>query len=610
MSEEQTSFLDVGGVQVPAAALESLIKSRIGEQNAASMAKFFSDFTLYSQISNTGGREKPRGTMSFPLLRVAHNKSFIDQMFVRIRKDQMKRVWQKALEGKNSKAVGFKVVHERDDDPEYKVSKSDKERCAEMTALLLDPSPEKYVGTYPDGVRPHQGLKDLVSKLVEAELVIDRKVLRLYPRGDGRGVAAFHWLPGDTIQPVNEALKNWAAKQGLTMRKKPLFEVAVAASYKLGLNLVEAAYVQVVDGLPVAAFKPDELTVHISNPSDQLNTFGYGTSRLEMSIDLTTVFLYQWAYNRELFNTNYPDRILKVAGEYDKVGLEAFKQQLRQESGAGKNHRIPVISTGSNTKDSIDSLQIESVALRETPKDMLFDQLFRFLIILKAAAYQIHPSAINFNSDNGSGQSMFAGAGKEIEIEESKDNGLESMLGDWTEWFTNAIVKPRYEDLKVVIAGLNDEDEKQAVDLRTSRATKWMTRNEARSEEGLPVIGDMEDPGNPYNYPADAPISSYLTTFSMINGQGGDGGDGGGPDDQQGAGQGDGGGGDQQGGDQQPPESYQDPQADEQGFENQHPDGRVMNDDELAAKQGYAQGGAMQKSHSHTVHQLRLLVDD
>ena len=87
------------------------------------------------------------------------------------------------------------------------------------------------------------------------------------------------------------------------------------------------------------------------------------------------------------------------------------------------------------------------------------------------------------------------------------------------EWLTDAVIKPRYDDLKLIIIGLNPEDEKQAVDIRTSRTSKWITRNEARVEEGREAMGDPEDPQNPWNLPADAPVANQMMQFSQMQQQ-------------------------------------------------------------------------------------------
>ncbi len=554
--------------------VEELLKARISgaldKEAAGHVARFFSDFAMTGNVSGSFAREKPFNTPHFGILRQAARRSFLDKIIIKARKDQFKRIWQRAIEG-NSRTVGFKVVHDNHSEADFEVTDDIKRRCREMEDFLLDPSPEEFSDIYPHGLRPHDGLKGLVSQLIEAELVIDRKIIRRYPRSDNKGFAAFHWLPGDTVKPISEAVKEWARKNGnkniKEAAKKPgsfteamTTKTAIEMSYKHGMDFVNSAFVQEVDGQPVACFTNDEIALHVSNPSDELNRLGYGESRLEMSLELTTVFLYQWAYNREIFNTNYPDRILKVAGEYDKEGLEAFKSQLRMDSGPKGHHRIPVIATGEGSKDSVDSLAIESIALRDTPKDMLFDQLFRFLVILKCAAYGVHPNVINFNIDSGGGTSLFGGgqSSRADEIEESKDQGLRPALLDMCEFFTKALVKPRYKDLKVVVVGLDEDDEKNIVELRKERTSTWLTRNEARVEDGLEPVGDPEDPENPWNYPADAPVSNYMNTIDMLA-QG---------DEPQPGEE----GYEEQGGEG----GYEDPQDDGVGFENTDESGKVV----------------------------------
>ena len=151
---------------------------------------------------------------------------------------------------------------------------------------------------------------------------------------------------------------------------------------------------------------------------------------------------------------------------------------------------------------------------------MLFDQMIEMAMNLKAAAYGAHPSTLNMAVYAGtSGQNTLGNTNNAGEIEFSKEHGLIPSLTDMCDWLTDAVIKPRYDDLKLVLVGLKPEDEKEAVDLRTQRASKWMTRNEARMEEGREPIGDPKDEGNMWNMPADAPIMSQQTQVSMMEQQ-------------------------------------------------------------------------------------------
>jgi hypothetical protein len=502
------------GLLVPKHSATDLIKAEAEKQRKEeNKALFFSKFALAQNMVAYGAREKPQGTPQFEILYEAARKSTIDAILIQSRCDQQKRIWQKANEGKH-KEVGFRVVHERHDDPDYKVSDNDKERCREMEKLLANPTPAEYTYLYPHNIRPHHNLKDLVSVLVKTELIIDRKCLLRYKRRDGQGYAAFHWIPGQTIKNVDESIRSWAQKN--ESNGKVNRDTVSRMSYATGFDIAKSSYVQMVDGMITGAFTDDEISVHISNPSDQLNRWGYGVSRLELSLDITTTLLMAWTYNREMFKTNYPEQILTVAGDFDKEGLAAFKQQILSEAGGvGSNWRLPVIPAG-----DAENFKIESVKLRETPKDMLFDQMIELAMNLKAAAYGSHPSVLNLTAYAGSsGQNTLGGVNTSGEIELSKEHGLIPQMTDMCEWLTECIVHPRYDDLKLIITGLAPEDEKEAVELRTSRVSKWVTKNEARMQEGMEPIGDPKSETNPWNYPADVPIPNYINTFNMIEQQ-------------------------------------------------------------------------------------------
>lgn len=514
------------GLIVPTHSAHDLIKSEAKKQQREdNKASFFSKFALAQNSIAYGAREKPQGTPQFAILYEAAEKSTLDRILIRARTDQQKRIWQKANEGKN-KEIGFKVVHDRADDPDYKVTRQDKERCHEMEKFISDPTPTEHIYLYPHNVRPHTRLKDLVGVLTRTELIIDRKCILRYKRRDGQGYAAFHWLPGETIKNVDESIRAWAQKN--ESNGKVGRDTISKMSYSTGFDLARASYVQMIDGMITAAFTDDEISVHISNPSDRLNRWGYGTSRLEESLDITTSLLMAFTYNREMFKTNYPEQVLTVSGDYDKEGLAAFKQQILGEAGGvGNNWRLPVIPAG-----DMENFKIESVKLRESPKDMLFDQMIRMMVMFKCSAYGAHPSTLNMETDSGAGGgSIFAGNASG-EIEFSKEHGLIPSITDMAEWLTDALIKPRYDDLKLVVVGLNPEDEKQAVDIRTSRVSKWITKNECRMEEGGAPIGFYLPPEqysklqegdenkekydkNPWNYPADVPIPNYLNTFAQ-----------------------------------------------------------------------------------------------
>lgn len=530
------------GLVVSQDAFDSLVKAKareISKEAGNNRPQFFSPYQLYNNMQVYGAREKPMGTPQFDDLYRAADKSFIDKIIIQARIDQSKMVWQKAVAAKQ---LGFRVVHDRCDDPTFKPSQNIIDRCSEMEQLLGDPTPEKYAHLFPDGKRPHPTLKDLISRLVRSELIIDRKVLYRLKNRNGKGFGAFHFVPARTVKPVAEAVRQWRQKND-PQKKMPMRQIFDRMSAISGFDLYDKDFVQIMDGQILAAFTADEISIHIANPSDLENRQGFGESRLEMSLDLTNTALYAWNYNQELFKTNYPESILTVSGDFDKEGLDRFKQQLLGETGPGNNWRLPVISSVAGA--DVEKFDVKSFKLRDTPKDMLFDQFLRMVINLKAAAYGAHPSIINFGmeSGGGSGSSPLSGHDPTDEIEKSEEHWFKPHLMDMCAWLTDAIIKPTYDDLKVVIEGLDSGDDKAKLDIQLEKGKAYLTRNDLRMADGAEPKGfwvaDKDYAGlsdedrkkydeNPWNFPNDAPIPSYLSSFQqsamaeqMQNGQDG-----------------------------------------------------------------------------------------
>lgn len=522
------------GLVVSSRDVDALIKSEArrlaAQEDAKKQPLLFSRHAMFANMQMYGARDKPRETPGFFELREAAKKSFIDAILIQARRDQAKMVWQRAVEGKQ---VGFRVVHERHDDPTFKPTDNIERRCREMEELLADPTPRKYRHLYPHGNRVHDGLKDLVTRLVYAELVIDRKVLYRYKRRDGKGYAAFHWLPGDTIKPVHEGIKAWTAKNPdpLTGKRDITAKTLDRMSAATGFDIWNSDYVQIDrTGTLIAAFTDDEISLHIANPSDEMDRQGYGVSRLELSLDVTTTVLYAWNYNKEMFKTNYPEQLLAITGSFDKAGLEAWKQQILGEAGGpGNNWRLPVVTSEDGGQFG-DKFDIKTFKLREAPKDMLFDQLFRMLVAVKAAAYGAHPSIVNFTVESGGSNSLF-GHSPVDEIEFSKEHGFLPGLMDLCSWLTDAVVKPTYDDLKVIIIGLDEASDKEKLDMDIQRVKAYITKNDQRVKDNLEPIGcwvgtkeeydalSDEDrqkyDDNPWNYPADAPMATYITALGQ-----------------------------------------------------------------------------------------------
>lgn len=481
--------------------LERIRKARelARERRRTMYGQFFSDWNKLTGLTMTGAMDKPANEVSFSFLRDAFERSAIDQIIVNARLMQVKQVARRSLDPYTQ--PGFKVVHERHFEPDFQETEDIKRRCRECEEVILNPN---------KAIHP-SGFKDFMMAAVREELIIDRKAMIIFRDRVGRP-AKYHLIDGSTIKPRMEVLMPWLKKNFDKYTKDVKFEdfiynmnatsqamewAAQAASEDknfnpMGIDLTKAAYVQEIDSHIVAGWTEDEISIDITNPSIQINKLAYGQGSLfQQSLEVTAAWINAWTYNEELFRTNYPESMLLLFGDYDPNGLEAFKREMYGEAGQAAWQRLAILPADPDYK-------AELVKLRDAPKDMLFDSLLHFIINLKCASYRMHPSTINFSVDRNGSNYLFEGNQNQT-IELAQEEGFQTILQNMADWLTRALVKPRYDDLRVIWVGLQKEDEREKIEILEKKVTHWMTIDEARQAENLDPLpnGAGKLPANP-----------------------------------------------------------------------------------------------------------------
>ena len=105
---------------------------------------------------------------------------------------------------------------------------------------------------------------------------------------------------------------------------------------------------------------------------------------------------------------------------------------------------------------------------------------------------------------------------------------------DMAAWLTDSIIKPTYSDLRLIVIGLDTQDEKGQLDLVIEKGKTYLTTNELRVMDNAEPLGfwvsaekykglsdeDKEKfDTNPYNWPSDSPKTSYIQTFNSAKQQ-------------------------------------------------------------------------------------------
>jgi hypothetical protein len=447
------------------------------QRERTSRGRFFSTFAYSHGSSLSYGYTKPADTLPFEILRQARDKSLIDKIIINARVTQMKHIAKRVIVP--GKQVGFRVVHENYADPNYKPTEDVIRRCKEMERIIDNVNTDIHPG----------GFRDFAAIAVDQELTYDRKAMVKIRDRTGNPIR-YHLVDATTIRPSLLVLHEF-------MRDKKIDnEYRAFESYykETGIDLSTAAFIQIVDGVPVASWTKDEMSVDITNPSVEINKWAYGAgSCLEQSIAATITWLNAWAYNDGLFNQNSPESMLFLYGDYDPIGLEAFQRQILDQTGSGDYQKIPVIPADEGFK-------AELIKIRELPKDIQFAEMMRIIIQLKTAAYRAHPSIVNFSIDKGGPGGLSIGNNSEEElINRTHEEGFESLCHSLASWLTRTIIKPRYDDL-VMIFDVDTEDEVRRIEVLKKQTEIGMTFNQALNAMGINEklpYGDV--PNNP-NY--------------------------------------------------------------------------------------------------------------
>ena len=424
--------------------------------------KFFSNYARYTSMAGLG-YDKPPNTIQFDMLKMAKEKSMIDRLIIMARVQQAKNVGKRVIVP--GKQVGFRVVHENHADPNYRPTADIIRRCKEMEKIMDSVNPEIHVNGFTDFFA---SAVDMVESFDHTPMVIVR---------DRSGAPMrFHLVDGTTVRPALEVIMRFMSDNQI-----PTKDAALERYFRAtGTDLTNAAYVQVVQEVPVASWTKEEMSVYISNPSVMIDKWAYGAgSHLEQSLALTQTWLNAWAYNDGLFNQDSPEAMLMLYGDVDPVGLGAFQRQVLDQSGSGDYQKVPVVQADEGFK-------AELIKIRELPKDLQFAEFLRMIIQLKTSAYRAHPSIVNFSIDKGGSAQLSIGNNSEDSIvRDAKEEGFYSLAHGIAGWLTRAIIKPRYDDL-VMVFELDLDDENRRIEILNKQLDQGaMTFNEWRNAQGL-----------------------------------------------------------------------------------------------------------------------------
>jgi hypothetical protein len=360
----------------------------------------------------------------------------------------------------NKYSVGFKIQL-RHGDKKRLLTDSERERCEEITMLLLNTGREYNIG--------RDGFRQFLAKFVRDSLTFDQATFEVV-RTRGGGVFSFQATPSDTMRTATPKQMKGTPPRVADLRK-------------------DIRYVQVINGMNTAEFTLDELAFCVRNPRTHVKAYGYGMPEIETLMTTITSHLWLEEWNRGMFkNGSTVKGILNIKGNLPQAQFEAFKRMwATQVAGVQNAFKTPVLNSD----------EIQWMPLQMTNTEMGYQFYSEYLCKITTALYRIDPAEINFDLRGGVGQQPVFMSTNEAQQKVSKDRGLQPLLRFVEDALNRNVIwkiDPRFE---LAFIGLDAKTEDQAIQLRMQQVGSTHTLNEVRAMDDMPPVSDGDVVLNP-----------------------------------------------------------------------------------------------------------------
>lgn len=250
-------------------------------------------------------------------------------------------------------------------------------------------------------------------------------------------------------------------------------------------------------------YYPWELMFEQRNKTTDINKNGYGTSEIEVLLDIITWALWGMQYNGNFFKQgSNPKGFINLKS--DGVNMDIvndFRQTWRQMiAGVNNSHKIPVFS----------GIDLEWVDLQSTNKDMEFQQWMEFLIIMMCSVFTIDPSELGYQFQRQA--QIFGQSGQKERLEHSKHKGLKPLLIFLQKAVTKYIISEIDKDYEFVFTGIDIEDEQVSVELDNKKVSGGLISFESAFEKYM---------GRPYDKKKDTILNPTFLQIKQMEQFGG-----------------------------------------------------------------------------------------
>jgi len=403
---------------------------------------FWDPFSIIEQL---GYKDKP-SNVTYGTLKAIVWKVPIVQAIIKTRINQMASF---CTPSRDRYDMGFKFI--KRGQPKEELSPAERKWAEQMETIILRTG-------VTDNPRGRDSFETFTRKFMRDSMIFDQ--------------GTFEIVPNRKDQPAE-----WYAIDSSTIR------LADSASTYLNEDMVEATrYVQIYDGMVITEYTQEELCFGVRNPSTDMRLYGYGTSELEMLMNVVTALLWSWEYNQRAFSQGSAAKgILNFKGTVPDKQLKAFRRHWYQMlSGVENAWRTPITNAD----------EIQWVTLQNTNREMEYSAWFDFLIKVACGLFDMDPIEINFKYGNTGQRSAMQDQHNRDKIAESRERGLRPLLRYFSACLNRHIIWPLNEGMELVFIGLDSQTKDEVSSLNQKRVKTTHTVNELRAEDGLEPLED------------------------------------------------------------------------------------------------------------------------
>jgi hypothetical protein len=252
-------------------------------------------------------------------------------------------------------------------------------------------------------------------------------------------------------------------------------------------NPDDIRYIQIINHIPYAFYKKDELIFDFQNPRTDIRYSFYGYSYVEQAIDLVTSVINAFTYNAGFFTENrLPRGMLLIDGDASQetvTAMEGFLEEVLSGSPS-RQWKIPIIPSGIKKGEAGNSIKF--VELHGKNREMEFMGWLDYLHSGVASIFSSTLEDLGIHSQKS--QPIWEG-NREPVIKLTK--GL--ILGDTLSFYqdyVNRIIDKFYPGYQLEFVGYERDDPKETVEIDKLEIDSYKTLNEKREERGLKALPD------------------------------------------------------------------------------------------------------------------------